>query len=276
MTKKKYVPSYIRPGKISYIAPEVFAYQGFHGALADVWSLGVMFFILLAGYPPFTKPHLHDRCFQYLFNQDCSFLLGKWNLLDKIPSEARDLLNKIFVPAKKRISLREVLEHPWLEVDVDRLDSTPVEPLLYEQKLEMEKQQEKEKEKEKEKEQAKANDIVVMKSEEEKEEKHKEVEGKIEEEKKEIEGDEPEPEHEAEEKSSIPVESSEREEVEDLLFYSRSQSEVIEMSDGEHKEDVDQDGEQGRSRASTLEPICVGQSTCYSTTSSLSSDFHRW
>jgi len=113
-TNKKFAPSMIRPGKPGYTSPEIFNYQSFDGCKSDVWSIGVMIFILLTGFPPFTRPHLNDRCFAYIFGRDCNDLFNKWNLQDKVPILARDLLNQIFVIEEKRISILEMLQHPFL------------------------------------------------------------------------------------------------------------------------------------------------------------------
>ena len=45
-------------GTKSYMAPEVMARQGYDGAKADLWSAGVVLFIMLAGCPPFQQVHL--------------------------------------------------------------------------------------------------------------------------------------------------------------------------------------------------------------------------
>lgn len=112
--EKPFSPAAIRPGKKNYLAPEIYNFQSFYGSKCDVFSLGVLFFILLTGFPPFNQPHSSDKCFQLFFSRDCTSLLKQWKLLDIIPKEARDLFNHIFVPASQRISINELLDHPWL------------------------------------------------------------------------------------------------------------------------------------------------------------------
>ena len=91
-----------------YIAPEVI--KEVYDEKCDIWSLGVIFYVLLCGYPPFNG----DTDTEIMANvQKGTFQFPKeeW---DKISDEAKDLIKKMltFDPAK-RISALEVLKHPW-------------------------------------------------------------------------------------------------------------------------------------------------------------------
>merc|ERR1712003_513485 len=75
---------------------------------------GVLIFILLTGFPPFTTPNASDKCFQFMYYGKLEWLLKQWKLNEIIDSECRDLLSKIFCHPKKRISIKQMLEHEWM------------------------------------------------------------------------------------------------------------------------------------------------------------------
>lgn len=91
-----------------YMAPEVFDQN--YDNKCDVWSAGVVLYILLSGTYPFeaeSTPSLYE-----LVNiKDVQFPHVRWK---KISSTVKDLLKKMMQRnAKKRISLEEWLKHKW-------------------------------------------------------------------------------------------------------------------------------------------------------------------
>lgn len=98
-------------GSPHYAAPEVIKTTSYDGAKADVWSCGVILYVLLTGTPPFNYSG-EDRHLKNLF-QDIA--VAKYVLPDTLSVEAQDLIKRILVPdPKRRISLDEIWNHPFL------------------------------------------------------------------------------------------------------------------------------------------------------------------
>ena len=94
-------------GTPNYVAPEVLADKGYDGKKADVWSIGVIIYVLLAGFLPFD-----ERTIVELFSkiQKAEFTYPSW-----FSEEARAVLNSILVsqPAE-RVSLAAAKAHSWM------------------------------------------------------------------------------------------------------------------------------------------------------------------
>ncbi|XP_069004182.1 serine/threonine-protein kinase SIK2 isoform X3 [Embiotoca jacksoni] len=110
-------------GSPPYAAPEVFEGQQYEGPQLDIWSMGVVLYVLVCGALPFdgpTLPVLRQRVLEgrfripYFMTEDCEHLIRRMLVLD--PS--------------KRLSVAQIKEHKWMALDV------PVQrPVLYQQPL---------------------------------------------------------------------------------------------------------------------------------------------
>ncbi|XP_075402695.1 serine/threonine-protein kinase SIK2 isoform X3 [Tenrec ecaudatus] len=108
-------------GSPPYAAPEVFEGQQYEGPQLDIWSMGVVLYVLVCGALPFdgpTLPILRQRVLEgrfripYFMSEDCEHLIRRMLVLD---------------PAK-RLSIAQIKEHKWMLVEV------PVQrPILYPQ-----------------------------------------------------------------------------------------------------------------------------------------------
>ncbi|XP_028782877.1 calcium-dependent protein kinase 4-like [Neltuma alba] len=99
-------------GSPYYVAPEILCKR--YGPEADVWSAGVILYILLSGVPPFwaeTEPGI----FRHILQGKPDFQSDPWPSLSE---SAKDLVSKMLEKdPKKRISAHEVLCHPWINDD---------------------------------------------------------------------------------------------------------------------------------------------------------------
>jgi len=99
-------------GTPNYVAPEVLSEKGYNGFLADVWSCGVILFVMLAGYLPFDDPNTNA-----LFNK---IERGEYRMSRHFSEEAKDLISKMLVvDPKQRITLDGVIAHPWFQKNWD-------------------------------------------------------------------------------------------------------------------------------------------------------------
>lgn len=105
-----------KPGKEMYMAPEVVSGSVFHGDVVDAFSVGVVVFVLLIGFPPFDKACFSDPRYALLSNQSDGLrtLVRQWKLVSVLPAGAITLLSKLLCPPENRISIRECLLDPWI------------------------------------------------------------------------------------------------------------------------------------------------------------------
>ncbi|XP_065844960.1 death-associated protein kinase 2-like isoform X2 [Oscarella lobularis] len=110
-------------GTAEFIAPEVVSFDEITTA-TDMWSLGVLIYIMLSGYSPFLGD---DQADTY-----ANISAGEYDLDDEyfgdVSDEAKDFISKLLIlNPKKRMTLDECLSHPWLnptpKTEVRRLDS---------------------------------------------------------------------------------------------------------------------------------------------------------
>ncbi|GFQ07586.1 calcium-dependent protein kinase 1 [Phtheirospermum japonicum] len=99
-------------GSPYYVAPEVLRKR--YGPEADVWSAGVIVYILLSGVPPFWAES-EQGIFEQVLHGDLDFTSDPW---PSISEDAKDLVRKMLVrDPKRRLTAHEVLCHPWVQVD---------------------------------------------------------------------------------------------------------------------------------------------------------------
>ncbi|KAI3792578.1 hypothetical protein L2E82_06461 [Cichorium intybus] len=104
-------------GSAYYVAPEVL--RRHYGAEADIWSAGVILYILLSGVPPFWG-ETEQSIFDAVLRGNLDFVSEPW---PSISSSAKDLVKKMLKSdPKERLTAVEVLNHPWMREDGDASD----------------------------------------------------------------------------------------------------------------------------------------------------------
>eukprot|EP00298_Acanthocystis_sp_HF-20_P012777 c20048_g1_i4.p1 GENE.c20048_g1_i4~~c20048_g1_i4.p1 ORF type:complete len:386 (+),score=48.21 c20048_g1_i4:42-1199(+) len=97
---------YTSCGTPNYIAPEMLSGKGYDGRKADIWSIGVILFVILAGQLPFDEASVH-KLYKKISTADC--YCPAW-----ISADAKSLIKKILVPdPESRITIEEIKAHPW-------------------------------------------------------------------------------------------------------------------------------------------------------------------
>ena len=109
-------------GTPGYVAPEIINGRPY-GKSVDVWSLGVITYILLCGYPPFYHTN-QTQLFKAIREGKFAFDSPYW---DPISDSAKDLISKcLTVDVHKRLDIDGVLAHPWIAKEAETKNITNV------------------------------------------------------------------------------------------------------------------------------------------------------
>ncbi|CAL5045438.1 unnamed protein product [Urochloa decumbens] len=113
--------TYIQPGTVGrslsgmvgspfYIAPEVLS--GGYNEAADVWSAGVILYILLSGFPPFWG-QTKSKIFECIRSTELRFPSDPW---DRVSDSAKELVTGMLRrDPRQRLTAKQVLEHSWMQ-----------------------------------------------------------------------------------------------------------------------------------------------------------------
>ncbi|XP_042191304.1 calcium/calmodulin-dependent protein kinase type 1D isoform X2 [Callorhinchus milii] len=100
-------------GTPGYVAPEVLAQKPYSKAV-DCWSIGVISYILLCGYPPFYDEN-DSRLFEQILKAEYEFDSPYW---DDISDSAKDFIKHLMEKdPNKRYTCEQALRHPWIAGD---------------------------------------------------------------------------------------------------------------------------------------------------------------
>jgi len=116
--EKRYFESFSpRRGKLGYMCPEMYKYHPFDGYKADVWSLGVIFWSMLANGSLYDKPIPSDPHFAYVARGSEGLKrLFEGSGVSDIPASTLELLaGMLSIYPSSRYTIEQVLQHPWLQ-----------------------------------------------------------------------------------------------------------------------------------------------------------------
>ncbi|XP_023571843.1 maternal embryonic leucine zipper kinase [Octodon degus] len=97
-------------GSLAYAAPELIQGKSYLGSEADVWSMGILLYVLMCGFLPFDDDNV-----MALYKK---IVRGKYDVPKWLsPSSILLLQQMLQVDPKKRISMKNLLNHPWIMQD---------------------------------------------------------------------------------------------------------------------------------------------------------------
>ena len=103
-------------GTPAFLAPEILLDDPYDPFMTDIWSCGVVLYVMVSGFFPFAginETQLHEN-----------ILNGEFHRINNASNELMDLINKILeLDPKKRINVDEILNHPWLKIE--KYDNNP-------------------------------------------------------------------------------------------------------------------------------------------------------
>lgn len=124
-------------GTLGYMAPEMVCRHKYDANKTDVWALAVVLFSLCTGVRPYAEPEHRQRSSKDFSWKDewlSAMMEGRWKVwwlsharttkcISRVSPELRDMIERMFdADSDGRISLRELLHHPWMVMDGDVVD----------------------------------------------------------------------------------------------------------------------------------------------------------
>lgn len=112
-------------GTRAYMAPEVLERKPYKGIPTDIFSAGIILFIFVFGRPPFMRAERINPHFINIVNKNWERF---WKIHNNIasqvvPDHLKDLLEKMLAyDPEERISMSEILEHPWITGEISDED----------------------------------------------------------------------------------------------------------------------------------------------------------
>ncbi|XP_017484329.1 PREDICTED: SNF-related serine/threonine-protein kinase isoform X2 [Rhagoletis zephyria] len=114
-------------GSLAYSAPEILLGDSYDAPAVDIWSLGVILYMLVCGQPPFEKANDSETLTMIM---DC-----KYTVPPQVSLHCKHLISSMLVrDPKSRATLDQIAAHPWLN-EMSEFDAADSLPLISRQQL---------------------------------------------------------------------------------------------------------------------------------------------
>jgi serine/threonine protein kinase len=101
-------------GTLSYCAPEILNKKPYVGSCADIFSCGVILFVIVTGRLPFGKATIFDAYYKNIIKKDYEIFWSNLKALT-LSNDFKSLINSLLAyDPKERPSITEIKDHPWL------------------------------------------------------------------------------------------------------------------------------------------------------------------
>ena len=95
-------------GSLCYACPEIIQNEFYNPELADVWSLGVVLYVMICGYLPFSEDD-DDKNKELIIN-------GEFDFPPEISNKVKDLIKHMLdINPNKRYNFQRIIKHPWFK-----------------------------------------------------------------------------------------------------------------------------------------------------------------
>lgn len=111
-------------GSPCYAAPEMIAGKRYHGLQTDIWSSGVVFYAMVAGYLPFEDPKTSN-----LYKK---IMAADYQMPKFLSPECKDFITKILnTDPEKRFRIQDIRSHQFMRINCPQLAEISKDPGLF-------------------------------------------------------------------------------------------------------------------------------------------------
>jgi len=101
-------------GKQNYKSPELYHKIPFNAAKSDIWSLGVILFMLTFGLKPYSIPKNNDTMFEIIFHDNIKFWAKHTGKSKRVSKELLNIFSHIFCDENDRYTINKLIKHKYV------------------------------------------------------------------------------------------------------------------------------------------------------------------